>query len=139
MKVFDWIAMVLAVIGGFISERLGGFDTLLIALVTLIVLDYATGIIKAIIIKQLSSDIGFKGLAKKILILIIVAVAVCIETLIPETPIREIVIIFYICNEGISILENASEILPIPDKLKSVLLQLRGKNTEDNDNDNNAV
>lgn len=140
MKIFDWFAMVIAVIGGFISERLGGFDGILIALVTLIVLDYLTGVIKAICTKTLSSDVGFKGLAKKILILIIVAVSVVVQCLIPNVPIRAIVIMFYICNEGISILENAASILPIPEKLKSLLLQLRDKNKqEDNDNDNNAV
>ena len=105
---------------------------LLKALISLIVLDYLTGIIKSIYIKALSSELGFKGLLKKILILIIVALSVIIQkTINNSVPIREIVIVFFICNEGLSIIENASEFVPVPEKLRTVLLQLNKQNEEE--------
>lgn len=106
----------------------GAWDKLLYTLMVLIVLDYALGIIKAVYTKTLSSEIGFKGLLKKIAMLVIVALANTIQNLMGgNVAVREIVIMFYIANEGISILENAAVILPqMPEKLKDILLQLRG-------------
>lgn len=98
------------------------------ALVALVVLDYITGVLKAIYTKTLSSSVGFKGLIRKIVIFIVVATAVIVQMIIGDSiPLREIVIIFFICNEGISLLENASEFIPIPDRLKETLIQLREK------------
>ena len=109
---------------------------LLKALIVLVILDYITGFIKGVYTKMLSSEIGFKGLLKKILIFIVVIVAVIIQGVINNSiPIREVVIVFFICNEGISILENAAEFIPIPEKLKNLLLQLREK-TESEGNEN---
>jgi toxin secretion/phage lysis holin len=117
------------ILGGFLASLLGGFDKILIGLITLIVLDYITGICKAIITKRLSSSVGFRGIIKKIIVLIVVAVAVVIEDVIGDgVPLREIVIMFFMCNEAISLLENASEFVPIPQKLKDILIQLRDKN-----------
>lgn len=98
------------------------------ALVVLVVLDYVTGVLKAIYNKKLSSEVGFKGLIKKIIVFIVVATAVIVQSVIGDSiPLREIVIIFFVCNEGISLLENASEFVPIPEKLKETLIQLRDK------------
>ena len=132
MKEFNIFSVILSLIGGALTYLFGGFDMLFQALIALIILDYITGIIKGIYTKKLSSDIGFKGLLKKILILIIVAVAVIIQKTINNViPIRETVIVFFICNEGISIIENAARFIPIPEKLKGVLLQLRKDNEGD--------
>lgn len=131
MKVFNVLSLVFGAVGGFIASLLGGFDKILVGLIILIVLDYITGLIKGIVTKQLSSAVGFKGLLKKVLILIVVAVAVVIEGIIGDAiPLREVVIMFFICNEAISLLENASEFIPIPPKLKAVLIQIREKNDE---------
>lgn len=102
------------------------------ALVALVVLDYITGVLKGIYTKKLSSEIGFKGLIRKIVIFIVVATAVIVQSIVGDTiPLREIVIIFFVCNEGISLLENASEFVPVPEKLRETLIQLRDKNKEE--------
>lgn len=130
-KLFNWISVIGGVIGGFQAYWLGGWDTLLKTIVCLVVLDYITGWIKAILHKKLSSEIGFKGLLKKIVMFIVIAVAYAIQGLMGGTvPLRKVVIIFYIANEALSLLENAAEFIPVPDKLKEVLLQLRDKDSE---------
>ena len=134
MKDFNLFSIISSFMGGLTAYLFGGFDMLLKALIALIVLDYITGVIKGVYNKKLSSDIGFKGLLKKVLILIIVALAVIIQkTINGVVPIRETVIVFFICNEGISIIENAAEFIPIPEKLKRVLLQLRRQNEEESE------
>lgn len=101
------------------------------ALLMLVVLDYVTGVLKAIVTKTLSSAVGFKGLIRKVVIFIVIATAVTMQSVIGDSvPLREIVMIFFICNEGISLLENASEFVPIPEALKATLIQLRDKNQE---------
>lgn len=129
-KIFNSLSIVGGTIGGALIGLLGGWDKLITALLIFMCLDYLTGVIKAIYNKDLSSEIGFKGLAKKVLILIIVAVAVIVENTMGVPAIREMVIMFFTINEAISILENAAQMgLPIPEKLKEVLLQLRTKNS----------
>lgn len=131
-KIFNGMSVITAMAGGIIAVLFGSWDKLLYTLMILMVLDYALGIIKAVYTKTLSSEIGFKGLLKKIAMLVIVALANTIQNLMGgNVAVREIVIMFYIANEGISILENAAVILPqMPDKLKDILLQLRGDNNE---------
>lgn len=135
-KIFNSHSIILGVIGGLFTFLFGKLDIIFYTLVAFLILDYITGLIKAFYTKTVSSEIGKKGLLKKVMTLIIVAVAVLIHRLIAEiipdlnAPLREIVIMFYICNEGISILENASEFLPIPTKLKNTLAQLRERNDE---------
>lgn len=130
-KLFNWISIVFGFIGGFLTYWLGGWDILIKTIVFLAVVDYITGIIKAVYLKELSSEIGFKGLLKKIVMFIVIAVAFVIQQLIGGTvPLREVVIMFYIANESLSLLENAAIFVPIPDKLKNVLLQLRDKDSE---------
>lgn len=127
-KMFNTFSIVGGIVGGFLCQWLGGWDVILKALVALVVLDYFTGVLKAIVTKTLSSAVGFKGLVKKIFIFIVVATGVIVQGVIGDSvPLREIVIIFFICNEGISLLENASEFVPIPAKLKETLIQLRDK------------
>ena len=128
-KIFNVWSIFSSIAGGVLTYMFGGFDMLFKALIALIILDYLTGIIKGIYLKELSSEIGYKGLLKKCLILTIVAVAVIIQrTINNAVPIRETVIVFFVCNEGISILENAAEFIPIPKRLKDILLQLRKQN-----------
>ena len=131
-KIFNWISVIFGLIGGVLSYWLGGWDVLLKTIVFLAVVDYITGVIKGIYTKKLSSETGFKGLLKKIVMFIVIAVSFSIQELIGNTiPLREVVIMFYICNEALSLLENAAVFVPIPDKLKDVLIQLRDKDTEE--------
>lgn len=115
---------------GIIVYYLGGMDILLKTLLILIVFDYFTGIVKGICNKQLSSLVGFSGISKKVFMLIIVATAFLIQQAVSlDFPIREIVVMFFIGNEGISILENSAEIgVPIPEKLREILYQLKDTN-----------
>ena len=130
-KYFNGISIVFGLVGGFVCNFLGGWDMLLKSIVILMVLDYVTGLLKAIYNKELSSEIGFKGLIRKITIFIVIATAYVIQGIMgDEIPLREIVILFFIANEGISLIENASEFIPIPEKLKEVLIQLRKDSDE---------
>lgn len=131
-KIFNWISVAFGMVGGCLTYWLGGWDMLLKTIVFLAVADYITGWIKGIYNRQLSSEIGFKGLLKKTVMFIVIAVAFVIQGLMGgAVPLREIVIMFYIANEGLSLLENAAVFIPIPDKLKDVLLQLRDKDSGD--------
>lgn len=131
-KIFNITSIIFGVIGGFLTYCLGGWDVMLKTIVFLAVVDYATGIIKGIYTKSLSSEIGFKGLLKKIVMFIVIAAAFVLQVLMGnKIPLREVVIMFYIANEGLSLLENAAIFIPIPEKLKEVLLQLRDNNSED--------
>lgn len=108
---------------------LGGWDALITALIVLIVIDYITGVFAAGMQGKLSSSAGLKGIAKKVFILMIVALAVQIDNVAPTNgTIRSLVIYFFIANEGLSILENAGRAgLPIPDKLTKALEALGEK------------
>ena len=115
-----------AIVGGF----LGGKDGLLYALLVLVILDYITGVLNAIDQKRLSSSVGYKGIARKVLIFVLVGTANIVDVYIlgKAGVLRATVIFFYISNEGISILENASYLgLPVPQKFQSVLKQLHQK------------
>ena len=122
-KVFAWVRGVFALAAGAASYLFGEMNGLLVALFVAIVLDYATGLVKAGIQHQLSSEIGFKGILKKILILMVVALAHVVDNVVGSGETwRNIAIVFYICNEGLSILENCVDCgLPVPDKLKEIL------------------
>ena len=134
-KYFNHISIIVGIIGGIIANWLGGWDMLLKTIMSLAAADYATGVLKGIYTKTLSSDIGFKGLLKKIVMFIVIAVAFSIQKLLNDAiALREIVIMFYICNEALSLLENAAMFVPVPDKLKEVLLQLRDDNHSKEEN-----
>lgn len=130
-KLFNSVSNFAGLIGGWLVYLLGGWDNLLAALIVLMTVDYLSGVLKAICTKELSSKTGLIGIVKKFYMLLIVCVAVICEKIgIPAM--REVVIMFFVANEGISILENATKIgLPIPEQIKNTLLQIReSKNTE---------
>ena len=125
------------VIGGTIVGLLGGTDNILHVLIFLVGVDFLTGLAKAWKLKEISSEIGFEGLLKKVLIFVVIAVAVEVQKIVGNSiPLREIVIMFYVANEGISFLENISVFLPLPDKLKEVFQQIRN-DTENKDQGGN--
>lgn len=128
------IQVVFAAIGGWLGWFLGGCDGLLYALLTFVVIDYITGIMCAVVDKKLSSAVGFKGIFKKVLIFALVGVGHILDTRVigSGSVLRTAVIFFYLSNEGVSLLENATYLgLPIPQKLKSVLEQLRDRSEKE--------
>ena len=137
-EIWNSIQFVIAAIGGWIGYFLGGCDGLVYALLVFVAADYITGIMCAIVDKRLSSEIGFKGICKKVLIFILVGMANILDTQVIGNGciVRSAFIFFYISNEGISILENAGHLgLPIPEKLKAILEQLNEKTESDGDED----
>ncbi len=126
-KKIELIQAIFATIGGLIGWFLGETDGFLYALISFVAIDYITGVMVAIIDRKLSSEIGFRGIFKKVLIFLLIGVAHMIDDYVitNSNAIRTAVVFFYLSNEGISILENASRIgLPIPHKLKNILDQL---------------
>ena len=129
------IQFVFAGVGGWLGYFLGGCDGLLYALLAFTVVDYITGVMCAIVDKTLSSAVGFKGICRKVLILALVGIAHILDVNIigGGSVLRTAVIFFYLSNEGVSLLENASHLgLPIPENMKEILAQLhnRAENTE---------
>lgn len=133
--VANMMQYVFAAMGGALGAVMGGYDGFLYALIVFVVMDYVTGVMVGILNKELSSRIGFRGIFKKVVIFCLVAVAHIIDTHVigNGSVLRTAVIFFYLSNEGISILENATVIgLPVPGKLKEILEQIReGKEDED--------
>ena len=124
------VQIAITALGGWLGYFLGGMDGLMIALIVLMTLDYVSGVMCAIIDKKLSSAVGFKGICKKVFILMLVGVAHIIDLHVVGTgsALWGAVICFYMSNEGLSLLENAAHIgLPIPDKLRDILSQLHDK------------
>ena len=118
-----YIKIFLGLFNSAIGYLLGGFDTMLISLLIFMIIDYITGIIKAIIDKRLSSKIGYIGICKKILILFVIVISTILDRIVGlNNSIRYLVIGFYLANEGLSILENTVEIgIPVPEKIKDIL------------------
>ena len=113
-----------------LSFLFGDMEGLMVALIALIILDYISGVIAAAVEKRLSSEMGAKGIAKKIFMLLIVALAniVDINVIGDGHVLKTVTVVFYICNECISLIENAGRIgVPVPKKLLDVLEQLRDK------------
>lgn len=136
-EIWNWIQLAFATVGAFLGWFLGGLDGFLYALIAFIAIDYVTGVLCAIVDKKLSSEIGSRGIFKKVLIFTLVGIAHILDTQILGSSgdnggvLRTAVIFFYLSNEGVSILENAAHIgLPIPEKLKKVLKQLHGRDEE---------
>ena len=132
--IVNTIQIVIAAVGGYIGYFLGGWDGFLYALLAFVLIDYITGLMCAVLDQKLSSEVGFRGIFKKVLIFSLVAVGHIIDQNVigDGSVIRTAVIFFYLSNEGISILENAAHIgLPIPQKLKDVLGQLHNKGDEE--------
>ena len=127
------IQIAITAIGGWLGYFVGGMDGMLIALIVLMSLDYISGVMCAIADRKLSSAIGFKGICKKVLILMLVGVAnvVDVHVIGSGNALRGAVVCFYLSNEGLSLLENAAHIgLPVPDKLREALAQLHGRNDQ---------
>ena len=121
------VQLAFVAVGGWLGYFLGGCDGLLFALVVFVVMDYVTGVMCAAADRKLSSEVGFKGICRKVLIFMMVGIANVLDVLIigSGSVLRTAVIFFYLSNEGVSLLENAGHLgLPIPEKLKAVLEQL---------------
>lgn len=131
MKEFwNMVQLVFAAVGGWLGYFLGGCDGLLIALVVFAVVDYITGVMCAINDQKLSSEVGFRGICRKVLIFILVGAANILDAQVigSGSVLRTAVIFFYLSNEGVSLLENAAHLgLPIPKKLKDVLAQIHDR------------
>ena len=134
MKEFwNTMQMIFAAVGGWLGYFLRGCDGLLIALVVFTVVDYITGLMCAISDRKLSSEVGFRGICRKVLIFFLVGVAniLDMEVIGTGSVLRTAIIFFYLSNEGVSLLENAAHLgLPIPQKLKNVLAQLHDRAEE---------
>ena len=125
---------VFTAIGGFMGWFLGGLDGFVYALIIFVVVDYITGVMCAIADHTLSSEVGFKGICRKVLIFLLVGIANILDVQVIGTGsvLRTAVVFFYISNEGISLLENAGHLgLPIPAKMKEVLEQLHDRDSEE--------
>ena len=131
MKEFwNTIQFVFAGIGGWLGYFLGGCDGMLYAMLAFVVIDYITGVMCAIADKNLSSEVGFRGICRKVLIFLLVGIANVLDVQVIGTGsvLRTAVIFFYISNEGVSLLENAAHLgLPVPEKIKIVLEQLHDR------------
>ena len=130
------IKTVSGAIGAIIGFLFGEITGLFIAIIALMALDYVTGILCGIAAKALSSEVGFKGLVKKLMVLVIIAVGHLVDTYIIGTgsALMTAIILFFAANEGISIIENAAKLgMPVPKKLRDILEQLK----EDDNNDDN--
>ena len=131
MKEFwNMIQFVFVAVGGWLGYFLGGCDGLVVALVLFAAADYITGVMCAISDKKLSSEVGFRGICRKVLIFMLVGIANILDVQVigNGSVLRTAVIFFYISNEGVSQIENAAHLgLPIPEKLKAVLEQLHDR------------
>ena len=129
----DSFNIIVSTIGGILGGFLGNMDGILYALVIFVILDYVTGVLYAVEEKKLSSAVGYEGIARKVTIFILVGIANILDSYIlgQSGVLLAVVIFFYLSNEGISILENATELgLPVPEKLKNILNQLTKKEGE---------
>ena len=131
MKEFwNTIQLAFAAVGGWLGYFLGGCDGLLYALIAFVAIDYITGVMCDISDKTLSSEVGFKGICRKVLIFLLVGIGNIIDVQVLGSPgvLRTAVIVFYLSNEGVSLLENAAHLgLPVPDAIKTVLEQLHDR------------
>ncbi len=124
------IQAVFTAIGGWLGYFLGGFDGLLYALLVFVILDYITGVMCAVADKKLSSQVGFKGICRKVLIFALVGIGHLLDTHVigNGSILRTAITFFYLSNEGLSLIENAAYLgLPIPAKLKTILEQLHDR------------
>ena len=135
-QIWNGIQIAFTALGGFLGWFLGGADGFLYALIAFVVIDYITGVMCAISDKSLSSEVGFRGICRKVLIFILVGVGNLLDVYIlgEAGVLRTAVIFFYLSNEGVSLLENAAHLgLPVPAKLKDILAQLHKKGDNDNE------
>lgn len=126
----SWISAIVSVIVTTFLWLIGGIDVAFLCLIVSIALDYVSGIIKAYCTKSLSSRIGFRGIVKKLAILILVMLSVIIDRItVNNGGIRTLVIYYFVANEGLSVLENLAQAgLPVPKKLKEALKVIKKEN-----------
>lgn len=127
-NLLNYFKGIVALTGTAFTWLFGAWDIALMVLVMFIALDYVTGLLRAYINKEVSSSVGGKGIARKAMIFVVLIVAVLLDRLLNTGTwvFRTIVCYFYIANEGISLLENCAGLgLPIPEKVKDVLAQLK--------------
>ncbi len=132
-QMWNMVQVVFAAMGGALGYFFGEMDGLLIALIVFVVVDYITGVMVAVSERKVSSAVGYKGILKKIFLLIMVGVAHVLDAHVMNTGsmLRTAVIFFYLSNEGISIIENAGKLgIPVPEKVRKVLEQLKDKEEE---------
>lgn len=118
---------IVAVLATFFTYIFGSWDLAMQVLIVFMTLDYGTGVLYAYLIGQLSSEVGFKGLVKKCMILVVLIIGVMLDRMLGNGTwvFRTLVCYFYIANEGISLLENVANIgIPIPNKIRNALEQL---------------
>jgi len=141
-QIKDAILAFLAAAGAYIANILGGWDAMLALLVAMMAADYITGLIVAGVFKKsdktetgkLSSDAGFKGLVKKCMVLLLVYIAVLLDNATGAHYVRSAVLVFFIGNEGLSLLENIGLMgVPYPAFLKNMLQALHDKGDKGND------
>ena len=135
-EIWNWIQLAFAAIGGWLGWFLGGADGFLYALIAFVVIDYITGVMCAIVDHKLSSEVGFKGIFKKVLIFTMVGIGniIDVQVLGQAGVLRTAVTFFYLSNEGVSLMENAGHLgLPIPAKLKEVLEQLHDRSNKESE------
>lgn len=135
-QIWNGIQIAFTALGGFLGWFLGGADGFLYALIAFVVIDYITGVMCSISDKSLSSEVGFRGICRKVLIFILVGIGNLLDVYIlgEAGVLRTAVIFFYLSNEGVSLLENAFRLgLPIPEKLKEILQQLHDKGGRDHE------
>ena len=122
-----WLKWLITLVGGLLTSLLGGWDMALKVLVLFVVLDYATGLVAAYGEQNLNSRVGFRGIAKKILLFVPVAVAYWLDMLLGQEILRSLAIFFYIANEGLSMMENLGRAgVPFPEQIQEALEQLKG-------------
>ena len=134
MKIMEkYFNVIVAILATFFTYLFGSWDLALQVLIVFMVLDYLTGVLHAYLIGQLSSEVGFKGLVKKCMILVVLIIGVMLDRILGTGTwvFRTLVCYFYIANEGISLLENVGNIgIPIPNKIRNALEQLNKDNEE---------
>lgn len=122
---------IVSVMCGLIGWLYAPFDAIFYALIAFVIFDYITGVVKAIKQKNLSGEIGFWGITKKIIIFMVVAIGNILDKYVigSGSAIRSMLIFFYLSNEGISIIDNLKQIgVPLPDKLQEIISNLKNKN-----------
>lgn len=130
MSFDNYFEALFALAGAFISFFIGGLDGLMKLLVILVISDFITGVLKGLILKKYSSEIGFHGISKKVCMFIFIGMANVIdnEMLGHSEVLRDAVVLFYLANEGLSVVENAIEMgAPVPDGMKERFLSWRNK------------
>jgi len=130
-RAIGYLKLAVAVVGTFLTTFFGGWDTMLRVLVLFVAIDYVVGVTAAWLEKKLNSEIGARGIVKKFLLFVVVALAVQVDLALGQEIFRSLAIWFYLANEALSIIENAGRCgVPIPSFLKTALEQMKQKADE---------